>query len=236
MISTLEFSSFPFRDHEEFCLIAGASCEQQLLLIPPLFDEMNRMRQVLVDVMRRLEKQGIGSVFPDLPGSNESVVPSDQASLSMWQEALVRCLETFDNLGYVAGVRGGCLIDAVGPDLPHWRLTPVDGQRLLRTMMRTRVASDKEAGVTMTISDLTEQAAHETLNLAGNAINPGMFAELQAATPDTLKTVRQIRLNSDPKEADDKIDGSALWLRAEPESDPALAEAISQDISEWIRS
>ena len=236
MNSTLEFSSFPFRDHEEFCLIAGASCEVQLLLIPPLFDEMNRMRQVLVDVMRRLEKWGIGSVFPDLPGTNESLVPSDQASLSIWQEALVDCLETFGNFGYVAGVRGGCLIDGIGPDLPHWRLTPVDGQRLLRTMMRTRVASDKEAGVTTTISDLTKRAGHETLNLAGNAINPGMFAELQAATPDTLRNMRQIRLKSDPKAANRKIDGSALWLRAEPASDPALAEAISQDISEWIRS
>lgn len=235
MSSTLEFSSFPFRDREEFCLVAGTECEVQLLLIPPLFDEMNRMRQVLVDVMRRLAELGIGTILPDLPGTNESLLPRDHATLSIWQESLQSCQKSLGNIHLVASFRGGCLIDGILPVLPHWRFSPVDGQRLLRAMMRTRIASDKEAGKTATISDLTQQAASETLNLAGNAINPDMFSEMQAAQAVDLANVRLVRLKSDPKLADGQIDGSALWLRAEPESDPELAEAISKDIGQWAR-
>lgn len=236
MTSTLEFSSFPFRDHEEFCLLAGKDCEVQLLLIPPLFDEMNRMRQVLVDIMRRLAELGIGSVLPDLPGTNESVLPRDHASLSLWQESLQSCQKSLGNINYIASFRGGCLIDGFASELPHWRLSPVDGHRLLRAMMRTRIASDKEAGKTSTMSDLTQQAASETLNLAGNDVNPDMFSALQAAQPVDLANVRLVRLKTDPKPAESQIAGSALWLRAEPESDSELAEAISKDIREWIRS
>ncbi|MEO0440921.1 MAG: hypothetical protein AAF067_08610 [Pseudomonadota bacterium] len=236
MSSTLEFSSFPFRDHEEFCLVAGEDCEVQLLLIPPLFDEMNRMRQMLVDVMRRLEKCGIGSILPDLPGTNESLLPRDHATLSIWQESLQSCQKSLGNINFIASFRGGCLIDGIAPELPHWRLSPVDGQRLLRAMMRTLIASNKEAGKISSISNLTQQAASETLNLAGNAVNPDMFSELQAAQPVDLANVRLVRLKSDPKPAESQIAGSALWLRAEPESDSELAEAISKDIGEWIRS
>lgn len=236
MSSTLELSSFPFRDHEELCLRAGHDCEYQILLIPPLFDEMNRTRQVLVDVMRRLEERGIGSFLPDLPGTNESLFPRPEAKLSIWREALGNCRNAIGSNAFVAGFRGGCLIDDLAPDMPHWRLSPVDGKRLLRTMMRTRIASEKEAGITTTLNDLSAQAADETLNLAGNAISPQMFTELQNATTASLASVRQVRLNSDPKPADGRIAGSALWLRAEPDSDPELAEAISRDIAEWIRT
>lgn len=191
---------------------------------------------MLVDVMRRLAKYDIGSVLPDLPGTNESLLPRDHATLSIWRESLQSCHKSFGNINSIASFRGGCLIDGIVPEQHHWRFSPVDGQRLLRAMMRTRIASDKEAGKTSTISDLNRQAASETLNLAGNAVNPDMFSELQAAQPVDLANVRLVRLNSDPKPADGKIDGSALWLRAEPESDQELAEAISKDISEWIRS
>ena len=89
--------------------------------------------------------------------------------------------------------------------------------------MRTRIASDKEAGVTTTMAELTEKAQSEPIILAGNAIGPELFAGLQDAVPQALGDVRTAGLETDSKPADVKLPGSALWLRAEPDADAVLS-------------
>lgn len=100
--------------------------------------------------------------------------------------------------------------------------------------MRTRVASDKESGVITKISELEESAKSEPIELAGNLINPALFSQLQAAHPPKLQNQRVARLLTDSKPCDVGVEGSALWLRAEPDSDMILSKAIANDLAEWI--
>ena len=43
-----------------------------------------------------------------------------------------------------------------------------------------------------------------------------------------------VRLESDPRAADRKLPGSALWRAAEPGVDPALQALIADDVARWI--
>ena len=51
MRSSPDFSSFSANGPDELCLLAGPDKNLRILLVPPLFDEMNRMRRMLVDLM-----------------------------------------------------------------------------------------------------------------------------------------------------------------------------------------
>jgi len=232
--SAPEFASYTFDGRDELCLKVGGAHQKHILLIPPLFDEMNRMRRMLVDVMRHLDAHQIGSILPDLPGTNESLLPQDKASLGIWTKALTNCASQHDCSDHIASFRGGSLIDGIIGANQHWRLTPAKGSTLLRTMMRTRIASDKESGVSLTMAKLAERAQSETILLAGNSISPAMFTALQDALPTEPEALRTARLESDSQKADIKLPGSALWLRAEPDADTVLSSAIADDLASWV--
>lgn len=192
---------------------------------------------MLVDVMRLLDKGGVGSALPDLPGSNESLFAQKQASLTLWREALVRCSKRGFEPLYIASFRGGCLIDDFAGDVggqKRWRFAPAKGPTLLRTMLRTRIAADKEAGLSTNIAQLTAEAEGGQVNLAGNAIGSAMFAELQSAVLDQSGNIRTAGLESSTQAANIKLPGSALWLRAEPDDDPILSAAIADDLLSWV--
>jgi len=232
----LEYSSYSFEGRDELCLKAGVDHSNQILLIPPLFDEMNRMRRMLVDSMRALDTRGIGSILPDLPGSNESLFPQADASFDLWRKALSQCTAQHSVTPHVASFRGSALVDDFDSANKIWRLSPAKGNSLLRTMMRTRIASDKEAGTVTTMAALSEQAESSAINLAGNDIGPQMFKDLQETKLSDHEHVRTVRLESDSQPADAKLLGTALWLRAEPDEDMALSQAIADDIAGWIES
>lgn len=236
MSEVLEHSSYRFSNRDEYCLRAGIPCKHQILLIPPLYDEMNRMRHMIVELMRLLADRNIGSIFPDLPGTNESLFPQRAANLEIWRDALKACLASYPQCSFVASFRGGCLIDTISVDIPIWRLTPVKGKSILRNMMRTRIASDKEAGTVTTMADLTSQASKEPIELAGNLIGPAMFEQLQESDGTSQNSIRTVRLESDSQSADCRLPGKPLWLRAEPDHDPILCEAIADDLKDWITS
>lgn len=236
MKNQLECSSYRFDDRNEYCLKAGNEHKDQILLIPPLFDEMNRMRRMIVDVMRILADRDIGVILPDLPGTNESLYPQDQVNFDVWRAALLACVESHPGCSYIASMRGGSLIDGISDDLPKWRLTPVKGKSLLRTLMRTRIGSDKETGISTTMAELTELAKTQPIELAGNLISPEMFVHLQEADIGNSNRLRTARLESDSQQADVKLTGDPLWLRAEPDSDDVLSQSIADDIANWIRA
>ncbi len=227
-----EYSIFEFDGREELCLKAGQSCSPQILLVPPLFDEMNRLRHILVEVMCDLSAQKIGSILPDLPGTNESTQLQDRATPELWADALENCALQAGNITHVASFRGGTLIDHK-IDLPHWRFSPVKGSNLLRTMMRTRIASDKESGISISMADLNQMVLSDAVNLAGNILSPKMFNQLNAAVPADLADTRIVRLQSENKEADGNLAGGPFWLRAEPTADKQLTNAIAKDLGDW---
>jgi len=228
------FVSYEFADRKEYCLSAAAQSARRVLLVPPLFDEMNRMRKMLVDVMRALEGLEVGSFLPDLPGTNESLIGLEQVTLSGWQAAIQACAQQHE-ISHIASFRGGTLTVAAMDKDNHWIFSPVKGATLLRMMLRTRVAADREAGLNTSLAELAAQAETRPLELAGNIIGSDLFAQLNAAEIPAMENQRIVRLESDNKPSDIQIPGSALWLRAEPDDDLAMSKTIANDIAAWIK-
>jgi hypothetical protein len=198
------------------------------LIIPPLFDEMNRMRRVLVSAMRDLAGRGVGSVLIDLPGCNESLAKLKEQSLIGWRGAVADCAAQL-GVTHIAAFRGGALVDDGPAHLPHWRLAPAKGSSILKTMIRTRIAGEKEAGNALTEAQLMAQAEGAPIELGGNLLGPAMVAQLASAEPKPLPSLTERKLGED-------IIGSPLWLRAEPQDDPAFAAAIAADLDQWSTS
>jgi hypothetical protein len=226
---------YQFDGNDELCLSFGPESADRLLILPPLFDEANRVRHLMVECARALADLGVASLLPDLPGCNESPAPLETASLSLWQAALITCAEQHGRVTHVASLRGGALLDGTLGYLPRWRLAPVKGAQLLRTMLRTRIASDREAGVTSSSEALMETARTQGIELAGNSLSPCMIRELDVAAPSEGGAIRSVRFADDPLDADGRITGAPLWLRAEPAHDPAMAAAMAADIAAWMR-
>lgn len=227
------FVDYEFAGRRELCLCSAPGSSRRVLLVPPLFDEMNRMRRMLVDVMHALAGLDVGSFLPDLPGTNESLVALEQVHLADWRNALQACARQH-HISHIASFRGGALAVAELQTARHWIFSPVKGTTILRTMMRTRVAADRESGLSTSLADLTAEAATGPLELAGNVLGSDLFAQLNAADIPEMDNQRIVRLESDSKPADGHIPGSALWLRAEPDDDPAMSSAIARDIAGWM--
>ena len=200
-----------------------------ILFVPPLFEEANRTRRTLVLAMRALAADGFATLLPDLPGQNESLVPLEQVDLASWKNALADTAATIDGPLIIASLRGGALIDHQAKAAAWWRLAPVGGASLLRTLMRARVAADREAGVMSSLDSLQTEAATAPLQLAGNHLSPAMIAQLGAAEFQPVAPVRTVTLGNGA----DAIPGTPLWLRAEPGEDAAMAKAITADIAAW---
>lgn len=201
-----------------------------VLIVPPLFDEANRLRRTLGLAMRALAADGFAAVLPDLPGQNESLVALEAVDLDRWQQALADVAAAIDSPVIIASLRGGALIDHRARAAAWWRLAPVGGASLLRTMMRARVTADREAGVESSLDSLHEAAKAAPLRLAGNALSPVMVAQIGSAEVQPVEPLRSIGLGADG------IAGTPLWLRAEPGEDAAMAAAIAADISAWSKA
>jgi hypothetical protein len=201
-----------------------------ILIVPPLFEEANRTRRTLVLAMRALAAEGFSAMLPDLPGQNESLVPLEQVDLARWQDALAEVAAGIDGPTLVASVRGGVLIDHQVKAAAWWRLAPVGGASLLRTLMRARVSADREAGLTSSLESLQEEAKTKPLLVAGNRLSPEMVAQLGTSEAQAVEPLRSVGLGADG------IVGTPLWLRAEPGEDAAMAAAIAADISAWSKT
>lgn len=228
MSSRPEYRTYQFAGHDEYVLSFGAELSRQILIVPPLFDEMNRCRRMLVQAMRWLAERGTGSFLVDLPGCNESLTSLEKQSLSTWREAVGAAATQF-GATHIASLRGGALVDDGAVNLPHWRLAPAKGSSLLKTMIRTRIAGDKEAGKATSEAALIEAAKAGPIELAGNMLSTAMVAELASTEPAEVAQLTLRILGQD-------VPGSTLWLRAEPQDDPAMSTAIAADLDQWSAS
>ncbi len=201
-----------------------------ILIVPPLFEEANRTRRTLVLAMRALAADGFAAVLPDLPGQNESLVPLVEVDLVRWQDAVAETVSGIAGPVIVASLRGGALIDHKAKAAAWWRLAPVGGASLLRTLLRARVSADREAGITSSLEELQAEAKTAPLLLAGNRLSPAMVAQLGTSEAQAVEPLRSVGLGADG------IAGTPLWLRAEPGEDAAMAAAIAADISAWSKT
>ena len=224
----------PFPLSSELIVREGPQHGPAILFILPLFEEANRMRRTVRLAMRALAALGIGSLLPDLPGQNESLVPPLEANLSLWRGALRHIAEQEQRPIVSAAIRGGALIDYNMSATATWRLAPVQGSALLKLMVTARIAADKEVGTAITRDALMTEATAHPIQLAGNWLSPRMVRELDGAVPESHVPLREVRLGSanEPNE----IVGTPLWLRAEPSEDAIMAEAMAKDIADWMRT
>lgn len=211
-------------------IVPDGPARATILFLPPLFEEANRTRRTIVLAMRALAAEGLATLLPDLPGQNDSLVPTVEVDLDRWRQALAETAAMIDGPVVIASLRGGALIDHGAAAAAWWRLAPVGGTSLLRTLLRARVAADREAGLTSSLEDLQDRARHEPLMLAGNLLSPAMMAQLGSAEAVAVAPLRAIGLGAEG------IAGSPLWLRVEPGEDAEMAAAIAADIAEWSRS
>ena len=188
----------------------------RLLILAPLFDEHNKLRRQIVEVMRRLDRAGIDSVLPDLPGCNESPAPLENQSLTSWQAAAAEAADRFQAT-HILAIRGGTLM--VPPALPGFLYAPSKGRQILRALLRARTIAAREAGREEKVETLLETGRSEGLELAGWHLSPAMISELEQAeipADPRLQTIDQAALG-----------GSPLWLRAEPSEDSDQADALA---------
>jgi hypothetical protein len=203
----------------------------------PLFEEANRTRAFIVTILRALAERGIASALPDLPGTGESLINTEDTSLNNWQEAFISASASLSaNHGLVHGLalRGGTLLDSTARLASRWHFAPVAGDSLVRDMLRTRLAAAKESGEAVDPDAIDPPGP--PIELAGNRISRTLLAELGRAVPGTATPRRTVRLDTDTQPADRHIAGSPLWRRSEPDNDPALAHLLADDIAAWIAS
>ncbi len=206
----------------EYALAFDRGQAVRLLVIPALFDEGHKLRRLCVEVMRRLDGSGIDCFLPDLPGTNESSADLAGLALADWASAATAAAGHF-RATHVLAVRGSGLI--VPPGLPGWVYGPVKGASLLRTMLRARVLSSREAGREESGEGLLVEAQEHGIELAGYRLGAAMVQQLQAAQPAALAEIDQ-----------DLVGGSPLWLRAEPDYAPAQADALAAYLTMAVRA
>ncbi|WP_334182853.1 hypothetical protein [Novosphingobium sp.] len=205
---------------EEMALVCDRARPCRLLIVPALFDEGNRLRRFTVEVMRRLDRAGIDTVLPDLPGTNESLLGLETQDAGLWREAMQHAARHFAAT-HVLGLRGGCLFT---PDLPALHYAPVKGAQILRGLLRARILAAREAGLEENRDSLIETARREGIVLAGYPLGAALFRELETLEAGPAEVIAQ-----------DRIGGSGLWLRAEPDENAAQADALAAILAEALQ-
>ena len=141
----------------EAALVFNRARDTRLLVIPPLFEEANKLRRQIVEIMRRLDDAGIDSVLPDLPGCNESKAPLQAQTLAGWRQAVGAAAAHF-GAAHVLAVRSGCWL--VPDDVPAALYAPAKPAQVLRNMLRARVLAAKEAGHPETAEALLDESGY----------------------------------------------------------------------------
>ncbi len=181
----------------------------------PMFEEANRTRAAIVDVLRRLAVRGIGSALPDLPGTGESLKRTSDVSLADWREAFAAACAALPQPVHVVAWRSGTLVDSAADVASRWYLAPHSGAALVRELSRVRGLGGSE-------------------DYAGNLLSEAMIEGLAAAQPTSSGPLRVVRLESDAKAADRKLAAAPLWRASEPGSDPDFQQQVADDIAAWI--
>jgi hypothetical protein len=202
-----------------------------VVLAMPLFEEANRTRAFATALLRALAAQGVVSLLPDLPGTGESVIELEDVSATDWVEAFSSTAG--DRPRHVAALRSGCLIAGNAPAASRWYFAPATGEAVVRDIVRARQIADREEGRTFDATEIDRDGP--PIELAGNRIPRPLLRALRDAEPDQMPPCRVVRLDSDERPAARHVPGQALWRRSEPDTDPALAALLADDLAQWVR-
>jgi len=214
----LAFERFQGSQGEEWLTRIGRPQAPAILFVPPLFEEMNRTRALIVAAMRWLAKRGHGCWLVDLAGTGESERELAAIGWDDWRHDVTLAAAHIAEKArrpLIASLRGGGLVDDAAAARGWWRFAPAEGAALTRDMVRSGLAGGVE--------------------WAGYAPSERLKAKLEGATPAPVLPLRTVRLATDRATADARLEGPALWRRSEPGTSAALAEAIAADLHRWSR-
>lgn len=196
----------------------------KLIVLQPLFEETNKFRRTLALILRCLDDMGINALVPDLPGMGEHPTGLDRVQLEDVRLSLRHLAEAAAHSGQLIGTasfRAACLFDGWTNTPACWRFAPEEGDKLVRTLMRTEDASE----------------SNEThAFVSGQYVRRPLLSELQDLRLSVSPMTRTVRLSTDRGDADLHIEGSPLWRHAEPGEDVGLAQSIAQDIASWSKT
>jgi alpha-beta hydrolase superfamily lysophospholipase len=197
----------------------GVAEAPPILFVPPLFEEMNRTRALIAEIMRLLAARGHGCWLPDLAGTGESEAALAAVGWDDWRHDVMAAAAFVatqaGRIPLAASLRGGGLIDDAAAARGWWRFAPVEGAGLVRDMVRAGLAG---------------------VEWAGYAPSAELQHALHGAAPALVAPLRTVVLQSSAGEADAKLPGPALWRRSEPGTSAELAAAIAADIEVWSTS
>ncbi len=204
----------------EWLLRLGDPRTPPILFVPPLFEELNRTRALIVAVMRRVAAEGNCCWLPDLRGTGESLLGLEDVSWDDWRHdvsaAADHVAKESGKRPIMASLRGGGLIDDGPEAVAWWRFAPAAGAALARDLDRASLTGGAE--------------------WAGYPASPGLREALRSSRLAEVTSLRTVRLETDAGAADHKVPGPALWRRSEPGSSDALAKALADDLIEWSRT
>lgn len=208
---------------DEMALVFDCTRSARVLILPPLFDEHNKLRRQLALVMERLDGAGIDAIMPDLPGCNESPVPQSAITLTALQQAAEAARQHF-NASHCLSVRVAA--NYAPTDLPGWRYAPATGASVLRTILRAQSLSDREAGNARSIAELEAEGLAEGVVLGGWILSAELFTALKTAVLPPAPQQARIEQAT--------LGGAPPWRRAEPDDDAAQADALAAIIATGI--
>lgn len=223
MISTWHVTGADRATGEELLVAFDQGRPMRVLICPAWFDEANKLRRFTIEVMRQLDKAGIDSFLPDLPGCNDSLAPLEPQTLSGWKAVMTGASQFF-RATHVLGIRAGALLAPT--HLPGWHYAPQSGPKLLRGMIRARTIAAREAGREEKAEALLAVGRTEGLMLGGWSLGPAMIRELADAEPRLAEGQSEI--------AQSQLGGPGLWLRAEPDEDPRQSAALAAIIAATV--
>lgn len=218
-MSGLAFERFRGSQGDEWLMRFGRPDAPAILIVPPLFEEMNRTRALIAAIMRGLARRGHCGWLLDLGGTGESERDLGEMGWDDWRHDVTLAaahVAEKSSQPLIASLRGGGLVDDGAEARGWWRFAPVDGSALARDLVRSGLAGGVE--------------------YAGYAPSAALKAALEAAKPAAVAPVRTVRLATDRGAADATLEGPALWRRSEPGNSVELAEAIAFDICTWSRA
>lgn len=212
----------------------GDEQARPLLVIPPLFAEMNRCRKLLSDVCIDLIKKDFSGWVIDLPGMGESEADPDNLTLRHWHQAVDEAADQIGAQGIIA-LRGGAILGQRSLATSRWTLAAMDGPGIIRELLRLRLASDRESGASSTIASLTEMATVRGIEIGGYWLSPALFSDLQlAVSPDSHQIFRAKLATAPVDGTPDGVIGEPLWRRAEPGRSLPMAQAMAISIAAWF--
>lgn len=188
-----------------------------VLILQPLFEEMNRCRRFLADFGVALAAHGISSLLPDLPGEGES--ESDVCDADVWDAVI----DALPPPAAIVAMRGGCLLGPASTNR-FAIAAPESGAALFRDMTRAQGFAELEAtGTIVSAAAYTARImAGETLMLSGYPVTPALYRSLADRTAVAAKPI--------------DFQGAPIWRQADPRRETAEASRLARLVAASIQT